>query len=75
MNTPKLFFSVAEVAKATGTGLTKIREEISSGRLPASKLGRRTIVSAEALAAWAAALPPAHRIREGREFLNSLPTE
>ena len=61
MNTPKLFFSVAEIAKATGTGLTKIREEIATGRLPASKLGRRTVVSAEALAAWAAALPPVHR--------------
>jgi excisionase family DNA binding protein len=53
----KIFYSVHEAAKAAGIGLTKLREEIRAQRLIARKLGRRTLISAEDLNAWASNLP------------------
>ena len=41
----KFAFSVLEATKASGAGRSKIYEEISEGRLPARKLGRRTLNS------------------------------
>jgi excisionase family DNA binding protein len=53
----KIFYSVHEAAEAIGIGLTKLREEIRAKRLIARKLGRRTLISAEDLSAWASNLP------------------
>jgi excisionase family DNA binding protein len=53
----RIFYSVHEAAEAVGIGLTKLREEIRSKRLIARKLGRRTLISADDLSAWASSLP------------------
>jgi excisionase family DNA binding protein len=53
----RILYSVHEAAKAAGIGLTKLREEIRAKRLIARKLGRRTLISAEDLNAWASNLP------------------
>jgi excisionase family DNA binding protein len=46
---PRIAYSVNEAAKATGIGLTKLREEIRAGRLVARKLGKRTLVNSRPL--------------------------
>ena len=56
-NAPKIAYSVSEAAKAASIGTTKLRLEIRSGRLRARKLGKRTLVTADDLKTWAAALP------------------
>jgi len=53
----RVCYSVHEAAKAAGIGLTKLREEIRENRLVARKLGKRTLINAEDLNAWAANLP------------------
>jgi ribonucleoside-diphosphate reductase alpha chain len=53
-------YSVDEAAQSAGIGLTKLREEIRAGRLVARKVGKRTVVTATDLAAWAARLPKRH---------------
>jgi excisionase family DNA binding protein len=50
-------FSVADVTKASGAGRSTIYEEIASGRLPARKLGRRTIILKSDYQKWLASLP------------------
>jgi excisionase family DNA binding protein len=52
-----LGLSIAEAAKTAGVGRTTIYEALASGRLSARKLGRRTIIRANDLDAWLAALP------------------
>jgi excisionase family DNA binding protein len=52
-----LTYSVADAAKASGIGRTVLYEEIKAGRLQARKLGRRTLILAEDLQRWLAALP------------------
>ena len=56
-------YSVHEAAKAAGIGLTKLREEIRAKRLVARKLGKRTLINADDLSAWAANLPRIHDTR------------
>ena len=53
----RISYSVHEAAKAAGIGLTKLREEIKAKRLIARKLGKRTLINADDLNAWAADLP------------------
>ncbi|MET4801211.1 helix-turn-helix domain-containing protein [Bradyrhizobium sp. LB11.1] len=53
----RISYSVHEAAKAAGIGLTKLREEIRAKRLVARKLGKRTLINADDLNAWAANLP------------------
>ncbi|WP_407122847.1 helix-turn-helix domain-containing protein [Bradyrhizobium sp. STM 3561] len=53
----RISYSVQEVAELTGVGLTKLREEIQANRLVARKLGKRTLITASDLAAWAHGLP------------------
>ena len=53
----RISYSVHEAAKAAGIGLTKLREEIRAKRLIARKLGKRTLINADDLNAWAANLP------------------
>jgi excisionase family DNA binding protein len=53
----RIAFSVDEAAESAGVGQTKLREEIRQGRLVARKVGKRTIITAPDLEAWAAQLP------------------
>lgn len=54
----RIAFSVNEAAEAVGIGLTKLNEEIVSGRLVARKLGKRTLIAVADLENWFATLPP-----------------
>ncbi len=54
---PCVAYSIAEAARAAAIGVTKLRNEIRSGRLIAKKLGKRTIVTVRDLEDWLAALP------------------
>jgi excisionase family DNA binding protein len=53
----KVAFSPDEAAHRAGVGRTLIFSEIKRGRLEARKAGARTIITAEALAAWIKSLP------------------
>ncbi|MCA6108563.1 excisionase family DNA-binding protein [Bradyrhizobium cenepequi] len=53
----KLGFSPEEAATASGAGRTKIFQAIKDGKLSARKFGRRTIILADDLKAFLAALP------------------
>ena len=48
-NTPKLGYSIREACQASSLGRTTIYSHISAGRLRAVRVGRRTIIPAEAL--------------------------
>jgi hypothetical protein len=54
---PVIAYSIPEAARAAAIGVTKLRLEIRAGRLRARKLGKRTIITADDLENWAAALP------------------
>jgi excisionase family DNA binding protein len=53
----RIAYSVDEAAQRVGIGPTKLREEIREGRLVARKVGKRTLITASDLAAWAHRLP------------------
>ena len=53
----RIAYSVDEAAQRAGIGPTKLREEIREGRLVARKVGKRTLITAGDLAAWAHRLP------------------
>jgi hypothetical protein len=55
--TDKVAFSPEEAAHLASVGRTLIFSEIKHGRLEARKAGARTIITAEALAAWIKSLP------------------
>lgn len=57
--TTKLSYSIKEACDATGIGRTVIFEEIKAGNLKARKRGSSTIILAEDLQAYLAALPEA----------------
>jgi excisionase family DNA binding protein len=59
---PCIAFSIPEAAKSASVGTSKLRSEIRAGRLRARKLGKRTIVTAQDLEDWAAALPDIHDV-------------
>jgi hypothetical protein len=50
-------YSPREFAKRNGIGVTKLYEEINSGRLIARKCGSRTIITLEEERAWLGRLP------------------
>jgi hypothetical protein len=52
-----LAYSISRLAKLVGAGRSKLYGEIAVGRLKASKLGRRTIVTRENANAWLRELP------------------
>jgi hypothetical protein len=54
---PRKSFSVKEIGHRNNLGRTSIYGEISSGRLKASKVGARTIVTCEAEEEWLRSLP------------------
>jgi excisionase family DNA binding protein len=53
----KRALSVEEAAKAAGIGRTLLFEEIRKGRITALKVGRRTIITIDALETWLESLP------------------
>jgi excisionase family DNA binding protein len=53
----KRALSVEQAAKAAGVGRTLLFEEIRKGHITARKVGRRTIITTEALDAWLKSLP------------------
>jgi hypothetical protein len=57
MNDNEFLFSVPAFGKAHTISRTQVYREIGSGRLKASKIGKRTVITAESAAAWRAALP------------------
>lgn len=54
---PTFAFSVESFATAHNIGRSKVFDEISSGRLKARKVDRRTIITAEDAAHWRSSLP------------------
>jgi hypothetical protein len=48
---------IASFGKSHGLSETTVYKEINEGRLQASKVGRRTIITDEAAAEWRARLP------------------
>jgi hypothetical protein len=54
---PPVAYSIPEAARAASIGITKLRNEIRAGRLTCRKLGKRSIITANDLEKWAAALP------------------
>jgi excisionase family DNA binding protein len=60
-------YSVNEAAVEVGVGRDGIYTAIREGRLEARKLGRRTIITADALDRFLAALPPLKLTPAGKE--------
>ena len=58
MNDNEHIFSIPAFAKAHAISRTQTYREIGSGRLIASKIGKRTVITAENASKWRAALPP-----------------
>lgn len=48
----KLAYGIKEAATALGIGRTTIWRAIKDGKLPAVKIGNRTLIKSEALQAW-----------------------
>lgn len=59
MDITKRGLSVDEAAKVAGVGRTILFDEIRRGRLTARKVGRRTIITSDALEVWIKSLPTA----------------
>jgi excisionase family DNA binding protein len=57
MDEIKRAMSVEEAARAAGVGRTLLFEEIRKGHITARKVGRRTIITADALDTWLKSLP------------------
>jgi excisionase family DNA binding protein len=62
----RIAYSVDEAAQSAGIGLTKLRQEIREGRLVARKIGKRTVITATDLTAWALQLPRRRATSDGR---------
>jgi excisionase family DNA binding protein len=62
-DTPPLALSVNAASKASGIGRTTIFGLIRDGRLPAVKLGSRTLIRVADLETLLASLPPARNDR------------
>jgi excisionase family DNA binding protein len=54
---PKMAFSVSEAAMRTGLGRDAIYSAVREGKLEAKKMGRRTLVTADALRRYLDSLP------------------
>jgi excisionase family DNA binding protein len=59
----KLTYSVKEASAALSLSKTTIWKAIADGVLPAQKFGNRTLIPAEGLRAWLAAMPSARKQR------------
>lgn len=56
-NEHKAALSIADFCAATGLDRTRVYQELASGRLRGKKVGTRTIIAADEVAAWLARLP------------------
>lgn len=63
--------SIPEVCERSGAGRTRIYEEIRAGRLIANKIGSRTIIWSDNLAAWMSGLPRVHPSKVGTADSNA----
>jgi len=63
--TQALAHTIADAAKVSGIGRTKLYELIGAGKLDARKAGARTLIPAESLRSYLASLPTAD-IRVGK---------
>ena len=52
----KAAYSIPEAVQITGVGRSRLYQEIESGRLRSVKVGRRTLIPANAIDEWLAAL-------------------
>jgi hypothetical protein len=59
---PPLAYSVAQLVKATSIGRTKIFHEIEKGRLRATRVGGRTVITADDACAWLANAQREHKM-------------
>jgi excisionase family DNA binding protein len=59
MDLQRMGLSPNEAAKVAGIGRTLLKREIRNRRLIARKVGRRTVIMTDDLAAWLRALPKA----------------
>jgi excisionase family DNA binding protein len=59
MMTP-IAYSIAEACKVCSLGRTTIYAAIKRGELPTCKVGRRTLITAQALSAWINNSPSSH---------------
>ncbi len=57
----KQTYSIKEASKAIGIGTSTLYKHLATGELSAVKLGGRTLIRAEVLRQWLAALPAARR--------------
>jgi excisionase family DNA binding protein len=53
----QLLYTVNECCRLAAIGRTKFYELVASGEIPARKVGRKTLVPADALQQWADDLP------------------
>jgi excisionase family DNA binding protein len=53
----KLTFTLKEAAQALGVSKSTLYKALAEGKLSAIKLGNRTLIPADALRAWLAAMP------------------
>lgn len=61
----RLGLSPAEAAKVAGIGRTLLKREIRNKQLIARKVGRRTVITSDDLAAWLTGLPKAGAASSG----------
>lgn len=54
---PRLAYSIVEAARISGISRSKFYEVVANRELPVRKLGRRTLILHDDLAAWLRALP------------------
>jgi excisionase family DNA binding protein len=59
----KKAYSIPEVCAISSLGRSSVYAALASGKLLAVKNGRRTVIPADAVDAWLAALPPATFIK------------
>ena len=60
-----LAFTISDAVRASGLARSRLYEEMRAGRIEARKAGRRTLILADSLAAFLAALPIAAMRPEG----------
>ena len=60
MNPNRVAFSISEVCGISSVGRTTIYSAIKRGDLKTAKVGRRTIITVEALQLWLENLPTSH---------------
>jgi excisionase family DNA binding protein len=60
-----LVFTLSEAKASAGVGRSTLYAAIASGKLPARKLGRRTLIMADDLKAWLTSLPKVQPSKRG----------